>query len=73
MTVADKTDNERLVEVRCIGCRRVLFEATEDSIGTILKKCDRCRQMRRVRLPLTTARKDNTISVDAAAPKFRVA
>lgn len=61
----DAKNDEKIIQVRCIGCNKILFETTEDTIGMVIKKCDGCRRMRRVRLPLTQRAQSNTILIDA--------
>lgn len=57
---------ENFVEFRCAVCRKILFEADAESTGVIRKKCERCKQMRTIRLH--AAHKSYSI-LDEAAPK----
>lgn len=57
----DEKNEEIIFKVRCSVCNKILFEASEDASGLIIKKCDGCKRMRRVRLPLHSGAKRNTI------------
>lgn len=57
---------ENFIEVRCVACHKILFEADEATIGTVRKKCDRCKILRTIRLPLHSSAKKYTIPFDAA-------
>jgi|CXWL01.1.fsa_nt_gi phage FluMu protein Com len=61
----DEKKEEIFFEVRCSVCSKILFEVTEETIGTVKKKCDRCRQMRQVRLPLTRRAQASSIPFNA--------
>lgn len=57
----DEKNEEKIFAVRCIDCRKILFETTEDTVGVVIKKCDHCKRMRRIRLPLHSGAKRSTI------------
>jgi phage FluMu protein Com len=57
---------EDFIEVRCIACHKILFEAAAETSGVVRKKCDRCKTFRTVRLPLQSTAKRYNIPVDAA-------
>lgn len=55
----NQENQEDFVVLRCNCCRKVLCEVSAQTVGQIRKKCDRCKNMAKIRLPLV--QKTNTI------------
>lgn len=60
----EETTQENFVTIRCFGCHKILFEADEKTVGKIRKKCDKCKELKTISLPLI-GKKNNlqTVSV----------